>query len=524
MNQEQNTGLAQQSIDTALRKLADRKASEALQELSNINEVVQDLEHVRALCFIALEQIENAHRSLQKEISTFPSNHSAQELLLQVSRELDRKAFLENPPQEFDEIFNFCSQFSRVDKAHSANLYCRSKEICEKNLPGNFLELGLCDGSAILLALVVARYSKMPRWVYVCDGGFGNALSSADLKTIALKIGVQDLVKPLDGDIRSITRLQQEWVGMLSLVHIGEEAQSIVEQLLTSYYGTLVEEGVVHIDSLSESQQTDLQKIVENPKIQIIYHAITEQSGWFQRTEPFTINESISSVAIEEFNQDDVVKHGVVSQMSMNERFQLYYTTRHVVKAIEDTVRFIEVGSFAGGSLLLSYFGFKRQNKGVQGYAVEPFGEAQFYNILAGIQSEVTHLKMFSSPASKVIGEAYSAQNILADFILIDGDHSYEGVRQDIIDYYPLLRPGGIMLFHDYLPQLNEANMPSIYFHHGDKEPGIRQAVNELMEAQFKAEYIPLPLLRPTDKTQTQAHLPIIPEVFSTIRIYRKPV
>lgn len=35
-------------------------------------------------------------------------------------------------------------------------------------------------------------------------------------------------------------------------------------------------------------------------------------------------------------------------------------------------------------------------------------------------------------------------------FVFIDGDHTYEGVRQDIERYWPKLRPGGLMCGHDW--------------------------------------------------------------------------
>jgi predicted O-methyltransferase YrrM len=35
------------------------------------------------------------------------------------------------------------------------------------------------------------------------------------------------------------------------------------------------------------------------------------------------------------------------------------------------------------------------------------------------------------------------------DLLLIDGDHTYEGARQDYSDYAPLVRAGGIVAFHD---------------------------------------------------------------------------
>jgi predicted O-methyltransferase YrrM len=38
------------------------------------------------------------------------------------------------------------------------------------------------------------------------------------------------------------------------------------------------------------------------------------------------------------------------------------------------------------------------------------------------------------------------------DFLFIDGDHSYEGVKKDFDDYSSLIRPGGIIAFHDIIP------------------------------------------------------------------------
>jgi predicted O-methyltransferase YrrM len=39
------------------------------------------------------------------------------------------------------------------------------------------------------------------------------------------------------------------------------------------------------------------------------------------------------------------------------------------------------------------------------------------------------------------------------DFLFIDGDHSYEGVKQDFELYSPFVRTGGIIAFHDILPR-----------------------------------------------------------------------
>ncbi len=41
-------------------------------------------------------------------------------------------------------------------------------------------------------------------------------------------------------------------------------------------------------------------------------------------------------------------------------------------------------------------------------------------------------------------------ENRVFDFLIIDGDHSYEGVKRDFENYVSLVRPGGLIVFDDY--------------------------------------------------------------------------
>ncbi len=237
----------------------------------------------------------------------------------------------------------------------------------------------------------------------------------------------------------------------------------------------------------------------------------------------FPINPVIEPTLINEFKQDDPVVYGIESQMSLNERFQLYYALRKLLPETASPVRFIEIGSYAGSSLFLTCKALKRRATQLQGFAVEPGGKQQFYQVLKQFTGEVQHLRMLSDRAAPPVKNFFEQDGNFPIFIFIDGDHNYEGVKQDILNYWPLLAPGGMMMFHDYLPPLNDENKEAIFFHHAGKETGIRKACEELMNS-YGAEAVDIPLLYPTDPTQTQAHLPIIPGVFSTIRAYRKPV
>jgi len=54
------------------------------------------------------------------------------------------------------------------------------------------------------------------------------------------------------------------------------------------------------------------------------------------------------------------------------------------------------------------------------------------------------------------------------DFVFIDGDHSYEGVRGDWLAWSPLVRPGGLVAFHDTWPNWDR------------HEPGVVRWIDEL--------------------------------------------
>jgi len=126
-------------------------------------------------------------------------------------------------------------------------------------------------------------------------------------------------------------------------------------------------------------------------------------------------------------------------------------------KNLSKNTKIVEIGSWKGRSTIC--FGKGAQDgSGTAVYAIDPhigssehkkwFGEVNTYrefkeNISnAGIAKYIQPIKKTSEEAEKdFIGGA--------DFVFVDGAHEYEFVKKDFELWFPRLKDGGIMAFHD---------------------------------------------------------------------------
>jgi predicted O-methyltransferase YrrM len=117
-----------------------------------------------------------------------------------------------------------------------------------------------------------------------------------------------------------------------------------------------------------------------------------------------------------------------------------------VVRKIKPTT-VVEIGTHKGGNSMLFAFSLPtaRHLVGID-LCVQNAGKIRFfasperrYSVIHG-NSQIPETRR-------------RLERILAgapiDFLFIDGDHSYEGVRRDYELYSPLVRDGGIIAFHD---------------------------------------------------------------------------
>jgi cephalosporin hydroxylase len=118
----------------------------------------------------------------------------------------------------------------------------------------------------------------------------------------------------------------------------------------------------------------------------------------------------------------------------------------------------VEIGTHRGGTL----FSFIRSNPQAElvvsidlpggkfgGGYTEPKIKLFQQFVVDRPQTQLACLRVDSHQSSTLA----ALQQLLAgrpiDALFIDGDHHYDGVRQDFLMYGPLVRPGGLIAFHD---------------------------------------------------------------------------
>ena len=124
-----------------------------------------------------------------------------------------------------------------------------------------------------------------------------------------------------------------------------------------------------------------------------------------------------------------------------------------------------EIGVLFGGSLLMLLHALKNSHSDHHALAIDPLDGYYGQNIdpVSGLpvtlENVVSNVKNVGFGMEKVhivteISQSQEALNLAGSFSLatlwIDGDHSYEGVKQDWINYSPFVVSGGYILIDNY--------------------------------------------------------------------------
>lgn len=124
-----------------------------------------------------------------------------------------------------------------------------------------------------------------------------------------------------------------------------------------------------------------------------------------------------------------------------------------------DNANFVEIGTWKGASISYLAKRVKQKHKNINIFGIDTFkgtpGEHdEDIDIINGTLYQ-TYLKNTSPYNIKtIIGDSHLVHKRFIDegidFLFIDGDHHYESVKQDLINWYPKICKGGIISGHDY--------------------------------------------------------------------------
>ena len=143
--------------------------------------------------------------------------------------------------------------------------------------------------------------------------------------------------------------------------------------------------------------------------------------------------------------------------------FSYEYIYKQAVEGAGDNALFVEIGSFKGKSTAFMCVEIINSGKKISFDCIDPqkllghyadsatekpevfegYNTSAFHERLAPVRGYYNLIEKTSDDAVNY----YPDGSI--DFIMIDGDHSYEGVKKDVLNYIPKMKPGGIMVGDD---------------------------------------------------------------------------
>jgi predicted O-methyltransferase YrrM len=120
------------------------------------------------------------------------------------------------------------------------------------------------------------------------------------------------------------------------------------------------------------------------------------------------------------------------------------------IKAILDSGKlindYLEIGVAAGGTTFLMNHFLHPANIVLIDDNQHPKHHVRQY-----ILCDVSYKQIIGNSQSQTVIDLVKDQKF--DIIIIDGDHSFNGVKSDVENYFPMLRKDGFLIFHDSVCQ-----------------------------------------------------------------------
>lgn len=126
----------------------------------------------------------------------------------------------------------------------------------------------------------------------------------------------------------------------------------------------------------------------------------------------------------------------------LQDRRELSFALHIILEKIPSLKKVIEIGTYKGGTLRL-WQTISAPDAILVGVDSYDFTSGAFS------RDKDVSLVIGRSDSPAVITKVKSIIGIDVDLLFIDGEHTYGVVKSDYDNYGPLVRPGGLIMFHD---------------------------------------------------------------------------
>lgn len=283
-------------------------AFKVLNSMKSLKNPVQNIDLLRAHCFLRMNQIPSAKQALEEELRYFPSNTEAKKLL----DDITTKYKLSKPKKGFDpEFLDLLQQvrpYTMLSEERLFSLFSLTKQLCLKDIAGNFAECGVAaGGSTALMAATIKKYSKRSRLLYAFDSfegmpmptehdkhggiraeetGWGSGGTCAapedSVKSICHQLGVLDIVKPVKGYFEETLPQMQNEVGPLAFLHMDGDWYESTMAILDNLYDQIVEGGIIQVDDYGfwEGCRKAIQEFAQKNNLRFQMNKIDSTGVW----------------------------------------------------------------------------------------------------------------------------------------------------------------------------------------------------------------------------------------------------
>jgi len=174
-------------------------------------------------------------------------------------------------------------------------------------------------------------------------------------------------------------------------------------------------------------------------------------------------------ISVDDIEDEMMIDHYWQDDNIFDENWFSYQNLyRNAVKNAKDGDVFVEVGAWKGRSTSFLAVEIANSKKDIKLFVVDTWEDEEIYQKFLSNMKPVEKYYFPLRLNSKDAFKKFRKESV--DFVFLDASESYEDVKEDITNWLPKVKKGGILAGHDYYP-------PGAY----DWFPGVKQAVDEML-------------------------------------------